>query len=90
MTVRKNITIPDEEYMIIQDYCKKVGITFSELLRKSALKFINESEQQSMLQFFKENCDYVDEDEQKEIEKILETADMDISQAEEMDIHELL
>ena len=36
-TVRKNITLKEEEVIIFNDYCKKTGQTLSELLRNSAL-----------------------------------------------------
>jgi len=39
-TIRKNITLKEEEAIIFNDYCKKTGQTLSELLRNSALKFI--------------------------------------------------
>ena len=44
-TVRKNITLKEEEVIIFNDYCKKTGQTLSELLRNSALKFIKEVEE---------------------------------------------
>ncbi|MDO4197850.1 MAG: DUF6290 family protein [Erysipelotrichaceae bacterium] len=89
MTVRKNITMPDEEYQIISDYSKKTGISFSELLRKAALKFIEESEKQSLTEFLNANCEFVDDLEQEDLERILKDADLDISHAEEIDINEL-
>ena len=47
-TIRKNITLKEEEAIIFNDYCKKTGQTLSELLRNSALKFIKEVEEMDL------------------------------------------
>ena len=52
-TVRKNITLKEEEVIIFNDYCKKTGQTLSELLRKSALKFIKEVEEMDLAEYIK-------------------------------------
>jgi len=55
-TVRKNITLKEEEVIIFNDYCKKTGQTLSELLRNSALKFIKEVEEMDLAEYIKLNC----------------------------------
>ena len=63
-TVRKNITLKEEEVIIFNDYCKKTGQTLSELLRNSALKFIKEVEE-------------MDKAEGEEIAKIIKNIETD-------------
>lgn len=43
-TLRKNITITEEENEIILDFCKKIGKSFSKVLRMGALFYIKEAE----------------------------------------------
>lgn len=43
-TLRKNITITEEENEIILEFCKKIGKSFSEVLRMGALFYIKEVE----------------------------------------------
>ena len=41
-TVRKNITLPITAYETINNYAKKCGMSFSEFLRDTALKTIED------------------------------------------------
>lgn len=91
LALRKNILISAEENQIIQDFCKKFGKSFSEVMRTAALKYIKETEQQDLAQFLSQNCEYVDSSEQKEIDTLLEQLnDDDPSQAREISLNELL
>ena len=49
---------------------KKCGMSFSEFLRDTALKAIAKSEDLSLLEYINKYCEYVDENEQKEIEAL--------------------
>ena len=69
-TIRKNITLPVTAYETINDYAKKCGMSFSEFLRDTALKAIAKSEDLSLLEYINKYCEYVDENEQKEIEAL--------------------
>ena len=69
-TIRKNITLPVTAYEIINDYAKKCGTSFSEFLRDTALKAIAKSENLSLLEYINKYCEYVDKNEQEEIEAL--------------------
>ena len=74
-TVRKNITLKEEEVIIFNDYCKKTGQTLSELLRNSALKFIKE--EMDLAEYIKLNCKKMDKEEGEEIAKIIKNIETD-------------
>ncbi|WP_339069421.1 CopG family transcriptional regulator [Fusobacterium animalis] len=76
-TVRKNITLKEEEVIIFNDYCKKTGQTLSELLRNSALKFIKEVEEMDLAEYIKLNCKEMDKIEGEEIAKIIKNIETD-------------
>ena len=76
-TVRKNITLKEEEVIIFNDYCKKTGQTLSELLRNSALKFIKEVEEMDLAEYIKFNCKEMDKVEGEEIAKIIKNIETD-------------
>ncbi len=90
LTLRKNILISVEENQIIQDFCKKFGKSFSEVMRTATLKYIEETEQQDLAQFLSQHCEYVDSNEQKEIDGILEQLKNEPGQAREISLNELL
>ena len=71
-TIRKNITLKEEEAIIFNDYCKKTGQTLSELLRNSALKFIKEVEEMDLA-----DCKKMDKAEGEEIAKIIKNIETD-------------
>ncbi len=77
MTVRKNITMDEKDYLLISDYATKNGYTFSQILRNATISFINKSEKMELLEYMNANLEYVNKEEQREIE------DMDI------DFHDL-
>lgn len=90
VALRKNITLSKEENEIIQDFCKKIGKSFSEVMRTATLKYIEETEKQDLATFLKNNCEYVDEEEQKEFEKIMAELKNDTSEGREISLDELL
>lgn len=90
-TVRKNITLPKEIAEEIESFVQIRGISFSEFLRNSAMKEIERTEKQDLLDYLKENCEYVSYEEQKELEKL--DLDFDLYNKEdfrEMSIDEIL
>ena len=70
MTLRKNITIDEEDYSIISRYCKKIGKSFSEFLRDSALNEINKVEEKDLYNYLIKNVTFASKQEQKEFEKL--------------------
>ena len=42
VALRKNITLTDEENQVILDFCKKMGRSFSEVVRTATLNYIAE------------------------------------------------
>lgn len=70
MALRKNITISEEDYDAINSYCRKVGKTFSEFLRDSALEVVRREEETELLEYLIRNVSFVSEEEQEEFEKM--------------------
>lgn len=69
-TVRKNITLPRDQAEEIERFTRLNGLTFSEFLRDAAIKEIRRRETQDLLDYLKENTDFVSDLEQKEIDKL--------------------
>lgn len=87
MTLRKNITIDEEEYSLISSYCKKIGKTFSEFLRDAALNAISKSEDMDLYDYLIQNVSFVSAKEQKEFEG----ADIDFEErGRELTLDEIL
>lgn len=87
-TIRKNITLPEQIYKTINIYAQKRGVSFSEFLRESALERISKNEDLSLLEYLNKNCDYVDDNEQEEINNLkLNFADIN---GKELSLNELL
>lgn len=87
-TIRKNITIKEDAYNIINEYAKKQGISFSEMLWKSAIQKINNDEEMDLLSFMQENCKYVTEEEQIELDEM--NVDFSDCSGKELSLDELL
>lgn len=68
MTVRKNITLKQEEYDLISNFILKKGYNFSEFLRETALKRIEKEDEMSLLEFLNSNISLLSIEEQQEIE----------------------
>lgn len=88
-TLRKNITITEEENEIILDFCKKIGKSFSEVLRMGALFYIKEVEKKDLAEFLSLHCESVNLEEQKEFEKIIKKIDNN-GEGKEINLDELL
>ena len=87
MILRKNITIPEEEYEMIDRYCKRVGKTFSEFLREAAMSVIGRSEETNLYDYLVKNVSFVCEEEQKEFEAL----DIDLEErGEELKVDDIL
>ena len=87
-TIRKNITLPITTYETINDYAKKCGMSFSEFLRDAALKVIAKNENLSLLEYINANCDYMNSQEQEEIETL--NIEFDNLSGKELTLDELL
>ncbi|MDP8079686.1 hypothetical protein [Phocoenobacter skyensis] len=70
MIVRKNITLEEQDYNAILAFANKNGLSFSEMLRKTALDFIEKSENMDLLQYMNANLENVSAEEQAEIEAL--------------------
>lgn len=70
MTIRKSITLQENEYNTIKQYAKKVGLSFSEFLRKSSLSVIQQEEELGLKEFIHKHADFVSSEEQKQIDKL--------------------
>ena len=87
--LRKSITIPETENRIIMAYSKKIGKSFSEVLRIAAIEYIRQEEERGLKDFLDAHCDYVDASEQEELAKLLANSDA-ADEGREIDLHELL
>jgi hypothetical protein len=67
--VRKNITLPEDIYLVIKDYSIKSGISFSQAISQTSYEYIKKAKDLDLLNFLN-NQKYVDKDEQEEIEKL--------------------
>ena len=91
-TIRKNITLSDEDYMLIKDFAKKCGLTFSEFLRNSAIEKIDKQENMSLLEFMIKNTEFVSNEEQEDIERWIkqDNLDLDTIQGTKVSVDDLL
>ncbi len=70
MSVRKHITLAEDDYQVIYDFALKNGYTFSELLRQSTLNFIKKSESIDLLDYMNANLSAVSEEEREELDAL--------------------
>ncbi len=70
MSVRKHITLAEDDYQIIYDFALKNGFTFSELLRQSALNFIKKSESIDLLDYMNANLSAISQEEREELDAL--------------------
>ncbi|WP_036459100.1 hypothetical protein [Mycoplasma leonicaptivi] len=68
MTIRKNITLKQEDYDLISNFISKKGYNFSEFLRETALQRIKQEEETSLLDFLNSNISSLSKEEQLEID----------------------
>ncbi|MDP8078391.1 MULTISPECIES: hypothetical protein [Phocoenobacter] len=88
MIVRKNITLEEQDYNAILSFANKNGLSFSEMLRKTALDFIEKSENMDLLQYMNVNLESVSDEEQAEIDAL--NIDFDDLTGEEMSVKDVL
>ncbi len=68
MSVRKHITLSENEYQVIYDFALKKGFTFSELLRHSVLNFIKKNEKIDLLDYMNANLSAISQEEREELD----------------------
>ena len=90
VALRKNITLTDEENQVIVDCCKKLGRSFSEVVRPATLNYIAETEKEDLATFLAKNCEYVDDEEQKDFDKIIDELKADEDEGREINLNEIL
>lgn len=88
-TVRKNITLTKKQADEIERFTRLNGITVSEFLRNTAIKEIRRINNLDLLSYLKENCNYVSDEEQKEIDK-LNLDNLKKEDCRELSINEIL
>ncbi len=86
--IRKNISLADCEYQIIYDFAKKNGYSFSEILRKATLDYIQKEEEIDLVKFLNARLDFVSEEEQQEIDAL--NIDFNNLNGEELSIDDFL
>lgn len=69
--LRKNITINSDDFQIVSMFAKKSRISFSELVRKATMKYVEEQENLDLAKFLRKNYLSVPEDEEYEIVEAL-------------------
>lgn len=75
--LRKNISINSYDFYVLSSFAKKVGISFSELLRKAALKYVEEQEKLDLSDFLRANYPFASDEEETELTEILKTLDLE-------------
>lgn len=83
--LRKNITINSDDFDVVNSFAKKIGMSFSELMRKAALHYVEEQENMDLADFLRANCPSVPADEEYELIEALKNLDED-DFGEEIDI----
>ena len=87
---RINIVFNREDLIEIKDYCKKKGVSFSEFIRKTAIKEVREKEEIDILKYINENCGFVSEEEEKEITNFMSEYDEVQAEFIEVSINDIL
>ena len=75
--LRKNISINSYDFYILSSFAKKVGISFSELVRKATLKYVEEYEKLDLSDFLRANYPFASDEEEAELAEILKTLDLE-------------
>lgn len=87
-TIRKHISLKADEYELINKNARLLGLSFSEFLRKSALLFIQQEEEQGLAEFLNKHCEVVSKEEEEEIRAM--NINFDDLDGEEIDINDFL
>ena len=75
--LRKNISINSDDFYILSSFAKTVGISFSELVRKATLKYVEEYEKLDLSDFLRANYPFASDKEEAELAEILKTLDLE-------------
>lgn len=75
ISIKKNITIPEEDFKMIEKFSKKVGKSFSEFLRFATKEYIKMQEDLDLKEFLLEHCEYASLEEEEDILKIIKKFD---------------
>ena len=87
--LRKNISINSDDFYVLSSFAKKVGISFSELVRKAALKYVEEQEKLDLSDFLRANYPFTSDKEETELAEILKTLDLE-EKGEELSLADIL
>ena len=95
-TLRKNITIKEEDFEKISDFAYRNRVSVSELLRKAAIFYINVQESMDLSEYLKKNCDFVSEEEQKDLDNWIKElknnsdSDYDSDEGQEITLEDII
>ena len=93
-SLRKLISIKEDENNKINNYAQKERITFSEFVRKAANFYIDKQEEIELGQYLKENCDSVSKEEQADIENWIKElknhTDYDFNEGSEITLEKII
>jgi len=89
-SLRKNITMKQEDYELIKENAKKRHMSFSEFLCSSALQRIENDSKLSLGEYLDKYTPLASKEESEEIAKILENFDEDYEDFEELTIEDVL
>ena len=68
--LRKNITINSDDFQIVSMFAKKSRISFSELVRKATMKYVEEQEKLDLSDFLRANYPFASDEEEAELTEI--------------------
>lgn len=74
-TLRKLITIPDNDFEKMSNFAQKERISFSELIRKATKNYIEEQENMNLSEYLNAHCESVSPEEEKELLEMLKDYD---------------
>lgn len=75
VAVRKSITIPKEDFEIIDRYRKSYGKSFSEFLRFATKEYIKIQGEMDLKNFLLTHCEYASKEEEEDILRIIKDFD---------------
>ena len=75
--LRKNISINSDDFYVLSSFAKKADISFSELVRKATMKYVEEQEKLDLSDFLRANYPFASDEEEAELTEILKTLDLE-------------
>ena len=88
--IRKSITIDEAEYEKLNNIAHREKISFSEVIRKAMNIYINQYEDISLVEFIKNNCGYVSDEDEKELLSWIDEPDLDPNEGSELTIEQII